>query len=152
MTVWLPRVAVVLILFGLGGVASTPAGESNDGHQGQVRDTERAFARTMATRDLTAFTSFLSEEAIFFGSSRVLRGKQAVVEGWRGFFEGARAPFSWEPDRVEVLDSGTLALSTGPVLDPDGKRVGTFSSVWRREADGHWRIVLDNGCPSCSCP
>ena len=48
---------------------------------------------------------------------------------------------------VEVLDSGTLALSTGPVLDPDGRRVGTFSSVWRREADGAWLVVFDKGCP-----
>lgn len=27
----------------------------------------------------------------------------------------AEAPFSWEPAQVEVLDSGTLALSSGPV-------------------------------------
>jgi len=52
---------------------------------------------------------------------------------------------------VEVLDSGTLALSTGPVHDPGGKRIGTFSSIWRREADGSWRIVFDKGCPVCTC-
>jgi hypothetical protein len=54
--------------------------------------------------------------------------------------------------RVEVLDSGTLALSTGAVRDPGGNRVGTFTSVWRREADGKCRIILDNGCPPCRCP
>jgi ketosteroid isomerase-like protein len=134
------------------GVASARAGESNLELQSQVRGTERAFAKAMATRDHAAFASFLSEETIFSGSSRVLRGKREVTEGWRPFFEGPQAPFSWEPDRVEVLDSGTLALSTGPVRDPAGKRIGTFSSVWRREGDGHWRIVLDNGCPPCSCP
>jgi ketosteroid isomerase-like protein len=144
--------AVLLVLSGPGAAALRPAGDVDDGPQGQVRETERAFARTMAARDHAAFSSFLSEEAIFLGRSAVLRGKRAVAEGWRGYFEGARAPFSWKPERVEVLDSGTLALSTGPVFDPDGKRVGTFSSVWRREADGRWRIVLDNGCPPCPCP
>jgi hypothetical protein len=52
---------------------------------------------------------------------------------------------STEPQRVEVLDSGTLALSSGPVRDPQGKRIGTFNSVWRREPRGAWKVVFDNG-------
>lgn len=115
----------------------------------QVRATETAFARTMADRDLTAFTSFLADEAVFVGRS-VLRGRAAVAEGWKPLFEGKEAPFSWAPEVVEVLDSGTLALSSGPVLDPKGERVGTFNSVWRRESDGRWRIVFDKGCPPCT--
>ncbi|HPA52918.1 MAG TPA: DUF4440 domain-containing protein, partial [Thermoanaerobaculia bacterium] len=59
------------------------------------------------------------------------------------------APFSWEPALVEVLDSGTLALSTGPVRDPAGKETGTFTSIWRREGPGTWRIVFDKGNPVC---
>jgi hypothetical protein len=50
------------------------------------------------------------------------------------------------------VNSGTLALSTGPVFDPQGKRTGTFTSTWKLEKDGEWRVVLDSGCPPCSCP
>ena len=50
-----------------------------------------------------------------------------------------------------MLDSGTLALSTGPVFAPDGKRVGQFNSTWRRGKDGRWKVVLDNGC-QCGAP
>jgi len=50
-----------------------------------------------------------------------------------------------------VLASGTLGLTSGPVYEPDGKRSGTFTSTWRREADGGWKIVLDKGCPPCDC-
>ena len=39
-----------------------------------------------------------------------------------------------------MVDSGTLALSRGPVFDPEGKRTGTFTSTWRLEKDGEWRI------------
>jgi ketosteroid isomerase-like protein len=78
-------------------------------------------------------------------------GLLQVAEAWKGYYEGAKAPFSWEPDRVEVLDSGSLALTSGPVYDPDGRRVGTFTSVWRREPSGSWRIVFDQGCPPCRC-
>lgn len=118
----------------------------------EVRRSEAAFARTMADRNHAAFASFLARDAIFMNGPRALRGAKAVAEGWKRFFEGAAAPFSWEPEIVEVLDGGSLALSSGPVRDPSGKRVGTFNSVWRREKGGHWRVVLDNGCPPCNCP
>jgi ketosteroid isomerase-like protein len=115
-----------------------------------VRSREIAFAQTMADRDHAAFATFVSEEALFLGPT-VLRGRQAVAEGWRPFFEGPQAPFSWGPERVEVIDSGALAISTGPVRGPDGQRVGTFNSTWRLESDGEWRVVIDFGCPPCRC-
>jgi ketosteroid isomerase-like protein len=117
----------------------------------QVKAAETAFAQTMAARDLDAFAAHVADEALFFGKT-VLRGKAAVVAGWKGFFEGPNAPFSWAPEQVEVLDSGTLALSTGPVKNPAGTVVGTFNSIWRREADGRWRVVFDKGCPVCESP
>jgi ketosteroid isomerase-like protein len=133
-----------MVLMATALVAVGPA-EAQDSQE-QVRSTEVAFAQTMADRDLDAFGSFVSEEAIFFGAGGALRGREAVVEGWRPFFEGPRAPFSWEPEIVEVLESGTLAHSSGPVKDPQGNIVATFNSIWRLEADGKWRVVFDKGC------
>lgn len=114
----------------------------------QVMEAERAFARSMADRNLEAFTEHVSDEAVFFGQ-QMLRGRPAVVEGWRPFFEGPDAPFSWEPEQVEVLPSGALAHSSGPVFNPEGTRVATFNSIWRLEADGRWRVIFDKGC---ACP
>ncbi|CAG1018236.1 hypothetical protein BURC_02987 [Burkholderiaceae bacterium] len=133
------------------GCASAPAPKPADraAIERQVADTERAFAKTMADRDLAGFSSFLSEETVFFSGPEPLRGKAAVTAFWKRFYEKPAAPFSWQPDRVEALDSGTLALSTGPVLDPAGKCVGRFTSIWRLEPPGVWRIVFDKGGP-CS--
>jgi len=117
----------------------------------QVADTERAFAKTMADRNHAAFTTFLSDEAVFFTSTTALRGKQAVADFWKRFYEKPEAPFSWEPAMVEVLDSGTLALSTGPVRDPSGKHFFNFTSIWRQEAPGVWKIVFDKGNEQCDC-
>lgn len=112
-----------------------------------LRAAEQAFAASMANRDLSAFASFLSPETIFFNGDAEIRGKEAVLQAWSRFFEGPDAPFSWEPATVAVLDSGMLGLSSGPVLSPEGERVGTFNSIWRRESDGAWKIVFDKGCP-----
>lgn len=114
--------------------------------QRQVTETERSFARSMAERDHAAFSALLSEQAVFMGR-QVLRGKAEVAAGWKNFFVGDKAPFSWEPDRVEVLADGTLAHSTGPVRDSDGKLIARFNSIWRQEAPGVWRIVFDKGQP-----
>jgi ketosteroid isomerase-like protein len=127
------------------------AAPSNAELKQQVADTERAFAATMAKRDFAAFTTFLSDEAVFHSGPKPLRGKQAVSDFWKKFYEKPDAPFSWEPDDVEVLDSGTLALSSGPVHDPKGKLIGRFNSVWRQEAPGKWRIVFDKGQEVCNC-
>jgi ketosteroid isomerase-like protein len=115
----------------------------------QVMNTERAFAKSMADRDHAAFTSFLADEAIFFNGDSSLRGKTAVAAQWKPFFDGQDPPFSWEPDQVQVLDSGDLALSTGPVRDPAGNIVGRFNSIWRLDSTGSWRIVFDKGSPVC---
>lgn len=125
------------------------AGGAENELRHQVRATEQAFAQTMADRDFEAFVSYLSPETIFFSGEQVMRGRDAVAEAWKPYFEQAQAPFSWQPLAVEVLDSGGLALSSGPVLDPGGKCVGTFTSIWRLEGEGDWKIIFDKGSRDC---
>ncbi len=129
-------------------VASSPSADSTAAAE-RLRQTEQAFADTMADRDLDAFAAFLAEDTVFFGAEDVDRGKAAVVARWSAAFEGEDAPFSWAPEHVEVLDSGTLGFSSGPVHDAEGRRTATFHSVWRLEPDGAWRIVFDKGTRWC---
>jgi ketosteroid isomerase-like protein len=116
----------------------------------QVRAAETAFAATMAARDHAAFGSFLAEDTVFFGANGPLRGAATVMEAWKRFYTGPVAPFSWKPDTVEVLDSGTLALTAGPVFDPQGRHIADFSTIWRLEPDGRWRVVFDRGNDVCA--
>ncbi len=147
----LKAVALALAAAASAVARTGPSSESREQLAARVRAREQAFAKTMADRDHTAFAGFVSEEAVFVGRT-VRRGRSDVAEGWKPYFEGSRAPFSWQPETVEVVDSGTLALSRGPVFDEQGRRSGTFTSTWRREPDGEWRVVLDSGCPPCACP
>ena len=141
---------VLGLLAGCAGTARQAEPVDRAALQQQVMDTERAFAKTMADRDHAAFSAFLSEETVFFSGPKALRGKQAVADAWQRFYDKPAAPFSWQPAQVEVLDSGTLALSTGPVYDAQGKLIATFNSIWRQEAPGVWRIVFDKGSDVCN--
>lgn len=117
----------------------------------QVFAAESSFAASFAGRDTVAFQALLAPDAVFFGHNSVLRGKAAVMDGWRQMLIAPTPPFSWKPEIIELAESGNLAFSSGPVYDPEGRQFGTFSSIWRREADGTWRVVFDKGCPVCDC-
>jgi len=116
----------------------------------EVRATEVAFAKTLADRDVKAFRAMIAPDVIWLADIP-LRGPDQVLTRWQKFFDAPQAPFSWSPEQVEIQDGGALALSTGPVLDPAGKRVGTFTSIWRRESPGEWKIIFDSGCAHCAC-
>jgi pimeloyl-ACP methyl ester carboxylesterase/ketosteroid isomerase-like protein len=113
----------------------------------EVRQAELAFARAFAERDKAAFFAFVADDATFLSAGGAFRGKQQVVAGWSGFFDGPVAPFSWAPDRVSVSADGAIGLSTGPVLDPAGRHAGDFISTWRKSQDGRWQVVFDSSGP-----
>jgi ketosteroid isomerase-like protein len=147
---WQPISFLCVVLLMLAAAASASR-LSNAQLKKQVTDTERAFAATMKARDHAAFKKFVSDEAVFFSGATPLRGRDAVAKGWKRFYDQSEAPFSWEPDQVEVVESGTLAISGGPVYDPNGKLIGRFSSIWRLEAPGIWRVIFDRGSDVCDC-
>jgi ketosteroid isomerase-like protein len=117
----------------------------------QVWETEKAFAATMKARDLKAFSGFLADETVFFSGPKPIHGKEGVIGWWTKYYDKPEAPFSWEPDEVEVLDSGTLAISGGPVYDAKGKLFARFSSIWRQKSPGKWEIIFDRGWEVCDC-
>ncbi len=143
-------IALLLSACASGGHANGghPYSKSETSAHDEVVGTERAFAKTMADRDFKSFSTFLSSEAIFFTGNRVEHGPKEIEATWRPYFSGAAAPFSWLPDNVQVLPSGKLALSTGPVY-VQGKEVGRFNSIWRLEGSHSWRIVFDKGEAVC---
>ncbi len=117
----------------------------------QVRVAELAFAKAMADRDFTAFMSHVSPNAIFFGGKGIEHGTTEIGIAWKPLFNDFEAPFAWAPDDIEVLPTGDLAFSTGPVVIK-GKVVGRYNSVWRMEAPNTWRIVFDKGETVCESP
>lgn len=146
----LPIIILILSLSILG--CDTPSSSLTPSHiRLEVMATETAFARTMSDRDFEAFATFIADDAVFYAGEEPLRGKQTIVSAWAGFYDADDAPFSWKPTDVEMLDSGMLAYSTGPVRDPDGKVIGQFNSIWRSDGAGNWQVIFDKGSDVCDC-
>jgi ketosteroid isomerase-like protein len=143
-------ITVLIILLPLITLGNISLATSISETEKEVADTERAFAKTMADRNLEAFKSFLAEDAVFWNEDAELRGIENIVAVWQNYFDGSDAPFAWEPQTVMVLDSGDLALSTGPVWGSDNNIRSYFTSIWRKNAQGSWKIVFDKGQKYCA--
>jgi pimeloyl-ACP methyl ester carboxylesterase/ketosteroid isomerase-like protein len=108
-----------------------------------VRQAEMGFAKAFADRDMEKFISYVADDATFMSGRGTLRGKQQVKEGWAGLFKNPEPPFSWGPERAYVSGEGKLGVSWGPLYDRQGKLAGYYTSTWRREPDGTWKVVFD---------
>jgi ketosteroid isomerase-like protein len=116
----------------------------------EVQAAEIAFAQTMADRKLDRFADFVAEDAVFNGGKPHI-GKAAVLAAWKAFFDGPHAPFSWAPDAVAAAADGRTAISTGLARDAAGKAISRFTTIWRKDADGRWRVVVDQGVDAPDC-
>lgn len=102
---------------------------------------ERAFAaRAQADGQWTAFRATAAPDAIMLAP-----GPVNAHEALRGFSSDPAVAVMWWPARVWTSCDDTLAVTTGPWVRNGGTKVGTFTNVWRREADGQWRWVYGNG-------
>jgi ketosteroid isomerase-like protein len=147
-----PIAAAVLIA---AGVASAPAQPPREAApvvdlaaaRAALADTERAFSQMSRQQGLrAAFLAYLAEDAVIF--------RPGPVPG-RAFVEARPSPpieLTWRPVQVEVATSGDLGYTTGPYearsTDPAKSAQtehGYFVTVWRRQADGAWKAVVDVG-------
>ena len=145
-----PLLALLALSASLAHAATLPTAAELAANAADVKTAEIAFARTMADRQLDKFTEFVAEDAVFNGTTPHI-GRAAVVEAWKPFFVKPAAPFSWAPDAVAATADGRYAVSTGLARDPKGGVISRFTSIWRKDADGRWRVIADQGV-DVDCP
>ena len=125
------------------------------GNEKILRDLEARFARAVADKDRQAFLAFWARDAaIFPPTGGPVVGPEKIWENWAPILEGADVSLTWEPSRVEMAASGDLGYTYGRYESkgkrPDGEvvtRKGCYVTIWRKEKDGVWRVVLDIGSP-----
>ncbi len=109
-----------------------------------VRQAEIGFAKAFADRDKAKFFSYVADDAVFLSQLGGARGKAKVIERWSRFFDNVPvAPFSWGPERVEIMNGGKTGFSSGPIFSPEGEHSGHYASVWQKQDDGSWKVIFD---------
>ena len=113
---------------------------------------DRDFARL--SLEIGAHESFL---AYIDDSCVLLRPNRQPVIGRKKIEEMYSKPdtsftLKWEPMFAEIAESGDLGYTYGiytvEMDSPEGNSVtrdGTYVTIWRKDANGNWKFVLDTG-------
>jgi ketosteroid isomerase-like protein len=116
----------------------------------QLVNAERSFARTSVEKGVRAsFIEFFADDGINF-QPHPTKTKEAMQKG--PVPTGPpRVTLNWEPVFAEVSRSGDLGYTTGPYTlkdnsaTPEPTRHGYYFSVWKKQDNGEWKVVVDCG-------
>ncbi len=111
---------------------------------------ERTFAATSVDKGIReSFLMFFAEDGINF-QPHPTKTREAFL---KRALPAARPPveLNWWPIYADVSHAGDLGYTTGPYtfkdLSPEKRpaRFGYYFSVWKKQADGAWKVVVDCG-------
>jgi hypothetical protein len=118
--------------------AGGPRGLRPTANPSAVVATELAFARAAQEKgQWAAFREFAADEAVMFVP------QQTAAKAW---LKGRAEPpvaVKWQPYEVWMSCDGSLAVTKGAWQRPNG--VGYFTTVWKRQNNGSYKWVLDQG-------
>ena len=112
--------------------------------------TEQAFSKMAEeknTRD--AFMAYIADDGLLFRPGAV-NGKKWMIE--HPVPPSDKRPLlAWQPNFAGMAASGDMGFTTGPwearadINDANPSGYGHFVTVWKKQADGSWKWVVDLG-------
>jgi len=118
----------------------------------EIRALEAAMMAAAAEKGADGYMSFYAEDAVELGNgSPALLGKETIGKTMT-FLNDKNNRLTWAPVHVDVSESGDLGYSFGNYefrsIGKDGKSSiehGKYATIWKKQKDGRWKVVLDMG-------
>jgi ketosteroid isomerase-like protein len=112
-----------------------------------MREAERNFAReSVMYGRKAAFVENFADKSVIFADKWITNGKQFSRE-----HKATPMVLKWEPEFMDISDSRDFGISTGPWEAQEYRpntvplATGYFLTVWKRQSDGVWKVILDGG-------
>jgi len=110
---------------------------------------ERELLRPEVRASRPALEALLAADFIEIGRSGRVYDREGIIGALAGEAPGDRAAARIEAFGVRILAPGIALATYRTVGDGQGGAAGTRrSSIWRRDADGAWRMTFHQGTPS----
>lgn len=133
---------------------STPsAGSTSSPAQAreELMEADRAFARDTAKKGSEAWVAWFAQDGMIVPAEGPLTpGREAVRQRVASFLDDPDLVFTWEPELADVAAAGDMGWTVGHYraeLKRAGEeprvQTGRYLTVWRRQADGNWKVVVD---------
>ena len=136
--------ALVIVLFSCSGQKPDPQ---------VLIDTDLSFSEMSEQEGATAaFLEYADSGVVLFRNGVTpIQGYSALAEFYSSIPPN-EAKLTWRPENAEIAASGDLGytwgnyyLESSDSLGNMNKQQGNYVSIWKKQADGRWKFVLDGG-------
>ena len=111
----------------------------------------REWSQSAGARNVEKTLSYWADDALVIsGGEATIKGKQAIRQMVEGSLKNPGFSISWEPQSAEISKSGDLGYLVEDtkitVTDSTGKAVirrYQGLTIWKKQADGSWKDVVD---------
>src|SRR5438046_8641016 len=116
-----------------------------------LRDLDAKWSAAAGAKDVDKTVSYYSEDAVVMPpNAPSAKTRETIRSAWKEMLTTPGAAISWKATKVEVAKAGDLAYVSGTyeeaMTDASGKSVkdhGKYVEVWKKQADGTWKVVAD---------
>lgn len=149
------RTREALTVLALGSVALScgpnPDLETRAADGAAIRAADISWSNTYEAGDVDAVVSYYTDDAVVMVPNRPkVVGKQAARELIRSQFQTPGYSGKWQPEQVEVAQSGDLGYSRGHYsatwTSSDGTPItdtGKYIVIWKKQPDDDWKVAVD---------
>jgi ketosteroid isomerase-like protein len=147
------KIVAIAVMVAAAGCASTSAMvEQPDVVRSRLMERDREFAEYTAAHGIAlGFRAFVADDVVSLGNGEdPVLGRNALFESLSKTPEGVT--LRWQPRGADAAASGELGYTWGTFVirapDKEGKvqeRYGKYCTIWKKQADGAWKAVLDMG-------
>lgn len=157
MKVILPVLAVMLTAAMVMPNARPFASPSDKATAATLRQLEGEFMKAAAERGSAGYMSYYADDAVEVpNGAAIISGKMNIAKTM-GFLDDKNNHLTWTPVGADISSSGDLGYTYGTFefrsVAKDGKPLvesGKYTSIWKKQPDGSWKVVLDMGNASSS--
>jgi ketosteroid isomerase-like protein len=129
-----------------------PSSAANKVTPDTLRQMEGEFMKAAAEHGSFGYMSYYADDSVELpNGADAIQGKANIAKGM-DFLDDKNNHLIWTPVGADVSASGDLGYTYGTFefrsIAKDGKPVvdrGKYTSIWKKQRDGTWKVVLDMG-------
>jgi len=114
---------------------------------------DREFDKATAEKGVDGWVAYFAPNgSMLSDTNKPTTGPSAIRTAMESVFKDSTFSLRWHPTKAEIMIPGVIGYTVGRWerirKDKEGKwmkSTGTYSTTWKKQPDGSWKIVLDSG-------
>lgn len=148
---WATPIAASVILAGCATQPglSTPTPRTSSAVRAYIENAALRFGEAFSRGDMATLVAMYDTDAVVLApNAPPMRGRQNIEQLWSGARQQGFKTLNLTVESVEVIDGHAIELGSYTlVIQPPGQSEmtdrGKYIVVWRRQADGTWKLYRD---------